>query len=218
MCTTIYIYILAQPRNYLAIIRTTIKKESIFRFFHFKKQFVSLVILQCKISATIGDARIYRLQLRWPKGCDFDNSIRSLNRGDRTFFFPPPPSTPTTRNAPIVLRHTGGNNYYTAVDTWIDDLRKMMYQWCWQSRAENTTILVQLASVTSLIATLLSRTDLPGIATNHTELVIRCVIRRSLCPCFSTPLSMEISLPPNYPTRIRTHNFLRFLRIYLFFL
>lgn len=36
----IYIYILAQPRNYLAIIRTTIKKESIFRFFHFKKQFV----------------------------------------------------------------------------------------------------------------------------------------------------------------------------------
>lgn len=69
-----------------------------------------------------------------------------------------------------------------------------MYQWCWQWRAENTTILVQLASVTSLIATLLSRTDLPGIATNHTELVIRCVIHRSLCPCFSTPLSMEISL------------------------
>lgn len=40
MCTTIYIYILAQPRNYLAIIRTTIKNKSIFRFFHFKKQFV----------------------------------------------------------------------------------------------------------------------------------------------------------------------------------
>lgn len=71
----------------------------------------------------------------------------------------------------------------TAVDTWIDDLRKMMHQWCWQSRAENTTILVQLASVTSLIATLLSRTDLPGIATNHTELVIRCVIHE-LMPVF----------------------------------
>lgn len=42
---------------------------------------LSFVILQCKISATIGDARIYRLQLHWSKGCDFDNSIRSLNRG-----------------------------------------------------------------------------------------------------------------------------------------
>lgn len=97
-------------------------------------------------------------------------------------------------------QNAGGNNYYSC---------GQMISAKWRTNDVDSPaprirrILVQLAApVTSLIATLLSRTDLPGIATNHRELVIRCVICASLCPCFS--LSMWKPNGPNSPTYIHT--------------
>lgn len=79
----------------------------------------------------------------------------------------------------VIMRDGGTFSHGTssAYGPWNDDLYQMNRRWplTVMRRAHDHPRWTR--SLTSPIATLLSRPDRPGIATNHVELVIRCVTR-----------------------------------------
>lgn len=88
---------------------------------------------------------------------------------------------------PRISRRTILHNYTRRWDIFSRDERDIRTTEWWSSSNEPPMTLTVMRrahdrpgwtrSLTSPIATLLSRPDRPGIATNHVELVIRCVIR-----------------------------------------